>query len=747
MNQEIKDCFDLFELDEGCDFEHVRNQYKFLLQSFHPDKHPDESSKEKANEKTKKVINAYKILEEYFKSINKDEYKNKEHQEPNKQKENKAEKSSEDVEPPVFYSDEFYNEKTISDEEIIRHLKKYISIWSDNVKHHPHQQLGDKIKILSIYEKPVYNVLVKTQMITRSVSEKIESTSGSECTARVSKVSDLWEMVEIPFITEFTDQEPVVFPVWGSFRTFNCSECNGTGKVRCTSCKNGIVKCNSCNGTGRSVASSKKYISCSNCDGTGRTTCRSCDGTSQAKCNNCDGKGMFLYWLEMTEQIFIAKDDTIITHPSIPKTINDTNQDKMYYLGRKEDLKKSNNASGVSDSSQILIFKIVKKNVSNNELLKIPLPAVQQQAIDRKNISRIEAEKAGKVYFHGLIVNSILLYEVKYQYNEQEYILWYYADEYIYAPRSPISEVEDQTLKDAEQLFKKKKYSNSHFILDKVLEMSPKRKEALELKKQILRKVLWQYLISTLIGSIATSYGIYVGQPKHYIIIFSLGIILGVGCAFLLKHFLKAKIGELFIRAILGLVVSSLVTFTLTGFALKGVEALEKRTENKKKTASIYYPTAEEKKIPDNQEKTAPLYYPPVEEKKTPEIIKQENDDKRSRLLEDTIIQNIKEPSSILRNNLKRAGINNIVGGECYKIDCLPETGKTNYYECFHCTFRCTCKNKDNPYLYDYELYFDKSGILGKVMATAMFKFGDDCGVSTGSESEHVSFWGDIKIK
>lgn len=75
-----------------------------------------------------------------------------------------------------------------------------------------------------------------------------------------------------------------------------CDTCNGTGKMRCNTCRSGT--CELCDGHGtinRGVyspgGSDGGKVTCSKCSGTGK--CPYCGGTGRETCHGCGGKGYY----------------------------------------------------------------------------------------------------------------------------------------------------------------------------------------------------------------------------------------------------------------------------------------------------------------------------------------------------------------------------------------------------------------------------------------------------------------------
>jgi hypothetical protein len=84
-----------------------------------------------------------------------------------------------------------------------------------------------------------------------------------------------------------------------------CGNCNGEGRVDCSSCETGDVDCDECDGTGEVPDPDEEdsNIQCSNCEGSGYVSCSECGGAGREDCFECDGSGEII----TKENNFIVK--------------------------------------------------------------------------------------------------------------------------------------------------------------------------------------------------------------------------------------------------------------------------------------------------------------------------------------------------------------------------------------------------------------------------------------------------------
>lgn len=75
----------------------------------------------------------------------------------------------------------------------------------------------------------------------------------------------------------------------------------------------------------------------------------------------------------------------------------------------------------------------------------------------------------------------------------------------VYVKTSPIHQLVDNYLASAGQLFKQKEYSQAFDLVEKILNISPEKAEAKELKKEILNRINAEYALGGLSGGLITT--------------------------------------------------------------------------------------------------------------------------------------------------------------------------------------------------------------------------------------------------
>ena len=80
-----------------------------------------------------------------------------------------------------------------------------------------------------------------------------------------------------------------------------CGNCDGGGRVDCSSCETGSVECDECDGDGETLCpecdgdgrqmGDGQWEACDECDGDGKISCSNCDGSGSLSCGECGGSG------------------------------------------------------------------------------------------------------------------------------------------------------------------------------------------------------------------------------------------------------------------------------------------------------------------------------------------------------------------------------------------------------------------------------------------------------------------------
>ena len=605
MNSDIMVCFKLLELEENASFEQVKEQYRFLVQCYHPDKHHGSKNQDLANKKMQEINIAYKKLEQYFSNHNNTNnqktYSNNsstnqgQNEEAYQKSDNHSSSTSRDEEasPKVYRINDFIVENVLDTDNARTQIKNIISKWSNGIDHHDLKDLGSMVEILSIIEKPAYAISLRTQKETREVKKKTGPTSGRTTSSASININNVnkWAF-ESPKISDFTEIE-TQDTLDGSVEVNECDSCNGHGelicnkckgerKIECPSCNGGHRKgCSSCDGSGR-VRTSNNYHTCSKCNGSGIVTCSNCcgsgvvkcsrcDGTGKVKCKVCEGNGRLRHWLELTIYLCINEDVAIVFHESVPQSMYNTNQDKMYKIDSQDNNESSyenifNKNTGVNRKNSDVIFNSTYSSFPTSYVDKIPIKKVREHTIKISDKAISDAKLGGKYHFQEILIHKIPLLEISFVLKGKSYLMWVYGNQFIYAPDSPIAEVENGYYYRGLQLNKSGKYTAASKFVDKVLSMSPRRKEAQDLKKNIRRKILIQYIVAALLGGVGCLSYTLINNHDH-IIWPSIITLLASGISGSLLYLIfKEMIGEMLPRAVIAIVVSVSLSFFATTY-------------------------------------------------------------------------------------------------------------------------------------------------------------------------------------
>src|SRR3989338_539717 len=196
----------------------------------------------------------------------------------------KTDASSFDIEK---INDIIYFEKQVVEPERLNAIRASISKWSNSIPNHNLTNLGEKIQIVTVYDRPSYLITLKTQYETRELQKGLKSYTGEDIPSKsVTEDSiDIWAY-EVPLSDGFADEKNS-YNITGSAEVFECSNCDGQGTVVCNNCDGArIVTCPKCSGDGE--------IKCSECKGSGEIKCSECKGKGETRCpiwGGCGGTG------------------------------------------------------------------------------------------------------------------------------------------------------------------------------------------------------------------------------------------------------------------------------------------------------------------------------------------------------------------------------------------------------------------------------------------------------------------------
>lgn len=237
-------------------------------------------------------------------------------------------------------SEKFIYEKDVSgDKQLESALRQSINKWASSIPHHPYNNLGDKIKVISIGYKPAYPVRLRSQYEERSKYKDHEPYSNQSIPPRkFHELSDFnsWD-IRLKKIDNFENSTKNYYVNGSQYvsdchhchatgsvtchtchgnRTITCPVCHGAKQVNCSSCSGrGDKYCSNCGGTGKKskqVSRSRQVWvnsdnggyyrdetyyetvshTCTTCSGRGRTRCYTCSGSGKVTCNRCSGRGI-----------------------------------------------------------------------------------------------------------------------------------------------------------------------------------------------------------------------------------------------------------------------------------------------------------------------------------------------------------------------------------------------------------------------------------------------------------------------
>lgn len=218
-------------------------------------------------------------------------------------------------------------------------FRSLFNAWAASVPGFNRNKLGDQLKIVEVWDAPLYQAVLRTQYDTRLLHEESERAKGRKFPApTITKESDINRWTLVPYPSSFTSTEGSL-TVKGSERIVNCHTCGAQGEMTCPTCggqgksdrKVDIkVECSSCYGKGYKTNPSKEIVTkhvlnyssgqwetkyetvthenrteCYHCKGKGYIdsfkwvvdTCEKCGGRGKLVCSTCAGdKQLMTYW-------------------------------------------------------------------------------------------------------------------------------------------------------------------------------------------------------------------------------------------------------------------------------------------------------------------------------------------------------------------------------------------------------------------------------------------------------------------
>ncbi len=246
-------------------------------------------------------------------------------------------------------------------------LRKLFNEWAASVEAYDRKHLGDDIRIIEVWDSPLYRVLLKTQYDTRAIQQASELLKGRTFPTPALKTADIkrWSLAPLP--TDFSYRKSLTRLNNTTFAG-PCSPCSGSGKLTCAECSGrGKVmrsvqtshECPTCKGYGYTykrevIQESRQYhdysdggklklgyfpkevsrqVTCSTCNGQRKIvtttqvekTCPSCSGSGRLICTTCKGEGRLAYYLQFEHNQYTK----VVFQRLMPPHISSADADKM----------------------------------------------------------------------------------------------------------------------------------------------------------------------------------------------------------------------------------------------------------------------------------------------------------------------------------------------------------------------------------------------------------------------------------
>ena len=219
-------------------------------------------------------------------------------------------------------------------------FRQLFNDWAKSIEGYNRNRLGDQLKIVEVWDTPIYRGLLKTQYDNRTLNntyERIRGRSFPPRTITSESQIDRWASASYP--ATFTSQENRIC-IKGSQYIDGCHTCHATGKVTCEKCSgSGTIRvactakevCTKCGGRGGVYVTNReleyyntseglksryvdkqKYHSCSACSGKGyievpsfrEETCPTCKGSGRVTCHTCVGDAHLVRYWELRQSLY-----------------------------------------------------------------------------------------------------------------------------------------------------------------------------------------------------------------------------------------------------------------------------------------------------------------------------------------------------------------------------------------------------------------------------------------------------------
>jgi hypothetical protein len=184
--------------------------------------------------------------------------------------------------------------------------------------------------------------------------------------------------------------------------------------------------------------------------------------------------------------------------------------DKISELDNKKNINKINNfficnqdGRTILDFTNNVIPENLLESLNTDEYASIK-EAFLKVLENSKNVTFFgKLDKDYKILKQKINISKISVVCVKYKYNNREYTIWMYGENYyfVYVEKSPITEIYDDYITESDILLRQKQYSEALKVIDKVCFIDPDINHyPYKLKNKILSKIKAQYYYGGLLG-------------------------------------------------------------------------------------------------------------------------------------------------------------------------------------------------------------------------------------------------------
>jgi len=446
---------------------------------------------------------------------------------------------------------EFIYEQNISNQkELINILKKKINTWANELDYHPYKNLGDKIEVKELWYKPAFPITFRTQYEARSkhkgykpyIDQKIPKLEIIELNELKEWERDLGKIED--FINDASDyivngsqtvdncfkcnalgwikcvechgEKKITCPNCNGYKYIRCSSCSGEGNHKCSSCSGKgyfeekkenyriitdsdgrqkrelwdteIIrnKCSACRGKGKiecSSCSGKGQVICYKCSGMGKITCPKCSGSGRNTCPVCNGYQKLMHYFYIHRELCFIRQHNVIIHNSVfnefPEFKDKCDSIKSVNIHSHKDEMISTDYLPDENHLSEFVSEFVNNSITSKENNK-------------------------KILFQQLDINKIDVYEMHYLFNNKQYVILFYGDNYEIIPgKSPIYEVAISYWDNALKSYKKRNYSHAWELINKANKINIyEEKENIKNTLAIIEKKLDDsYRFGSMLGS------------------------------------------------------------------------------------------------------------------------------------------------------------------------------------------------------------------------------------------------------